>query len=271
MTDPILQPEEHAAENTPHGSIDQKPSRPFDLVTLPSGGKLYKTGPLANTEELEVYYLTAKEEDILTAPNLLRSGKVMETVLRNVLVDRSIDAKKMLLGDRNAILVWLRSTGYGAEYLVNLNCNVCNKKFEHEFNLAELNIRKLKINPDEDGLFDVSLPVTKKIARVSFLTAEEDDAVDAAIENRSRKLKGTGNPATLRLMAYVKEVVGISADEKKSFIENLPVKDSRTIRKFMHDNEPCVIMQQDAKCTMCGEINEEVVIPITSRFFWPDS
>jgi len=267
MSDPVFQPEEHAAENaTRSGELSNQ--RPFDIVTLPSKGLLYTEGPLKGKEELEVYYLTAKEEDILTAPNLLRSGRVMDHLLRSVLVDRSINPEDLYLGDRNAILVWLRSTGYGAEYPVDISCRFCNSTFEHEFDLSELDIRFLEKEPDEEGLF--YLPVTKKTVRVRFLTVADDYAVDKLVEQRAKKTGGSGNPMTAKLMAHVRDVEGLEPDARKNFIESLPVRDSKAIRSFISKYEPSIVMRQDAKCKSCGELNEEVVIPITQRFFWPE-
>lgn len=271
MADPIFQPEEHSQESRPQGSADQTPTRPFDTVELPSRGKLYTEGPLKDADSIDVYYLTAKEEDILTAPNLLKSGKVIDHLLRSVLVNRDIDPTQLLLGDRNTILVWLRSTGYGSDYPVNLACKHCGKTFEWEFDLSTLDIRYMDSDPDEDGTFPIELPASKKTARIRFLTAKEDAQIDKAIEERSRKLKGSGNPMTMRLQAYVSEVEGLDADGKRNFIQTMPVRDTRKIRKFIADNEPSVIMKQDARCTACGEVNEEATVPITERFFWPDA
>jgi hypothetical protein len=271
MTDHILQPEEHANENIPVSSADQQPSRPFDIVPLPSKGLLYKDGPLAGKEALEVYYLTAKEEDILTAPNLLRSGKVMDVLLKAVMVDRKIDVSQLLLGDRNAILVWLRSTGYGADYPVALQCEHCNRKFEYTFDLGALDVRFLECEPDDEGLFGLDLPASKKFVRLKFLTGADDEELDKMIRMRAKKVGGTGNPMTVRLFKIVADVEGLDDNEKRRFLETLPAQDSRTIRKFIFNNEPTVLMQQDAECTECGEENAEVVIPITPRFFWPDS
>jgi hypothetical protein len=76
---------------------------------------------------------------------------------------------------------------------------------------------------------------------------------------------------TAKLNAYVREVVGLDETQKRQFLATLPAADSRTIRKFVADHEPSVILEQDAKCTRCGAVNEGVNIPITSRFLWPDS
>lgn len=270
MADPILQPEDHAHENR-REIVDEKPTRAFDVVELPSQGKLYTEGPLKGRQFLDIHYLTAKEEDILTAPNLLKSGKIIDYLLKSVMVDKTIDPEQLLLGDRNTILVWLRSTGYGSEYPVGLTCKHCGTQFENEFDLASLDIRHLTVDPTEDGTFPVDLPVTKKRAHVRFLTAAQDSELDKIIETRSRKLKGSGNPMTLRLQSYVVEIEGMDEAEKRSFIETLPVRDSQAIRQFIRDNEPSVIMKQDAQCPHCGTVNEEVAVPITERFFWPDA
>jgi hypothetical protein len=270
MSNPILQPEEHANENRPAPAPQQSDTRPFDVVPLPSKGLLYKEGPLAGLEAIEVYYLTAKEEDILTAPNLLRSGKVMDHLLKAVIINKKIDPAQLLLGDRNAILVWLRSTGYGKEYPVPLSCKHCGKTFAYEFDLAELDVRFLDTEPDADGLFAIDLPVSQKTARIKLLTAADDERVDSAVDSRARKLGGTGNPMTMRLFEHIVEIIGLDATETRKLIETMPVKDTRTIRKFIAGIEPSVIMRQDATCTQCGELNEEVVIPITPSFFWPD-
>lgn len=270
MADPILQPEEHANESRPAGT-PLEPTRPFDIVQLPTKGKLYREGPLAGRDHVEVYYLTAKEEDILTAPNIIQSGKMLDILLKSALKDRSIDPGKMFLGDRNTILVWLRSTGYGAEYKASIQCEFCGSHFANTFDLSALDVRELDIDPDESGLFPVTLPVTKRTVRVQFLTAEADAALDKAIEQRAKKLGGGGSPMTMRLQAYVQEVEGLDPDEKRSFIETLPVADSRAIRKFIADHEPSVVMKQDAICTECGKTNQEVSVPVTTRFFWPDA
>lgn len=270
MADPVFQPEEHANESMSQGT-PLEATRPFDIVQLPTKGRLYTEGPLAGRDHVEVYYLTAKEEDILTAPNIIQSGKMLDILLKSVLKDRSIDPAKMYLGDRNTILVWLRSTGYGAEYPATIQCEFCSSHFINTFDLSSLDVRTLDIEPDEDGLFSVQLPATKRIARVQFLTAEADAALDAAIEQRAKKLGSGGNPMTARLQAYVQEIDGLEPDAKRGFIEQLPVADARAIRKFIADHEPSVVMKQDAVCTECGKTNQEVTVPVTARFFWPDA
>ena len=215
MANPILDPEGHASDNVTASPTNEQ-VRPFDLVELPSKGKLY-AGELKDKTHVEVFYLTAKEEDILTSPNMVNSGKMFEYLLKSVFVNKNIDPSDLLLGDRNTLLTWLRTTGYGSDYNAQLQCTSCNGKFEYTFNLAALDLRYLTVEPDADGTFDVFLPVTKKTAKVCFLTAREDAEVDEVVASRSQKLGGTGNPMTEKLRKYIKEIDGVPTDKLKDF------------------------------------------------------
>ena len=89
-------------------------SVPRDYVMLPSKGRIYPTNsPLHNLEEIEVRHLTAADEDILTSRALLRSGKAIDTMLSNVIMNKSVNINDLISGDKNAILTFLRITGYG--------------------------------------------------------------------------------------------------------------------------------------------------------------
>jgi len=96
---------------------------PRDFVMLPSKGVIYPIdSPLHGLEEIEVRHLTAQDEDVLTSRSLLRSGKALDAVLNNVILNKSVKADKMISGDKNAILTFLRITGYGPEYVVQIDC-----------------------------------------------------------------------------------------------------------------------------------------------------
>ena len=98
-------------------------SVPRDYVMLPSKGRIYPAdSPLYNLEEIEVRHLTAADEDILTSRALLRTGKAIDTMLSNVLMNKSINVDDFISGDKNAILTFLRITGYGPEYDVEVDC-----------------------------------------------------------------------------------------------------------------------------------------------------
>jgi hypothetical protein len=243
---------------------------PFDVVTLPSRGLLYKEGPLAGKDSVNVYYLTATHEDILTSPNLLQSGKMIDVLLQSVIKEIGVSSGSLLLGDRNAILVWLRSTGYGSDYPVRIRCRNCGESFDHEFNLAELDIKMLDEEPDEDGLFSYVLPVSKKKVRFGLMTGDDDNTIAKIAENKKVNKIKIDNTLTLKMSYMIKEIDG-NKDETfiKQFIEKLPVADSRAFRKNLYSIEPGIIMEQDATCSSCNNTTKEVV-PIQPNFFWPD-
>ena len=98
-------------------------SVPRDYVMLPSKGRIYpQDSSLYNMEEIEVRHLTAADEDILTSRSLLRSGKAIDTMLSNVIMNKSVRVEDLISGDKNAILTFLRITGYGPEYEVEIDC-----------------------------------------------------------------------------------------------------------------------------------------------------
>ena len=102
---------------------------PTEIVELPSKGALYPPDhPLHGEETIEIKYMTAKEEDILTSQSLLRKGLAVERLLKSVVVDKRIDPKSLLVGDRNAVLYATRITGYGAEYPARVTCGNCTAK-----------------------------------------------------------------------------------------------------------------------------------------------
>ena len=119
-------------------------SVPRDFVMLPSKGRIYpENSPLYNIEEIEVRHLTAADEDILTSRSLLRSGKAIDTLLDSVIVNKSIKAEELVSGDKNAIMTFLRITGYGPEYNVDLTCPGCNEDIKSEFDLTQLTMNML--------------------------------------------------------------------------------------------------------------------------------
>jgi len=104
---------------------------PFDVISLPSEGKLYKNGKAS----LDVAYLNASDENIITNPNLLQSGKFLEILINRKLLRTNLKYADLHVGDRNAIMIWLRATGYGPTYNVALTDPVTGEDFEREIDL----------------------------------------------------------------------------------------------------------------------------------------
>ena len=249
-------------------------SVPRDYVMLPSKGRIYPTNsPLHNLEEIEVRHLTAVDEDILTSRALLRSGKAIDTMLSNVIMNKSVNVNDLISGDKNAILTFLRITGYGPEYEVEIDCPGCNENLKHEFDLSQLTMRFLDVNPvnEGDNRFDFTLPSGINIEFKLLNSAE-----DQQISDEQDKLKRTTNSPLEKNITtkYKHQIISVDGKDEQVFINNfvdtMNLRDSRAFRTYLEEVEPDVNMKQDYKCRMCGH-SEEVEIPVTVGFFWPES
>ena len=249
-------------------------SVPRDYVMLPSKGRIYPPdSPLHNLEEIEVRHLTAADEDILTSRALLRSGKAIDTMLSSVIMNKSINIDDLISGDKNAILTFLRITGYGAEYDVEMECPGCNDSIKHEFDLGKLTMRFLDVDPIGMGenRFDFVLPSGIRI-EFKLLNSAEDQKIS---DEQDRLKRTTNSPLEKNVTTkYKHQIIRVDDNEDQTFINNfvnaMNLRDSRAFRTYLEEVEPDVNMKQDFKCRMCGH-TEEVEIPVTVGFFWPES
>jgi hypothetical protein len=247
---------------------------PHELVPLPSSGRVYpQDSSLYNLESVEVRPMTAREEDILTSRALLKKGTVVTELIRSCLVDKTINPNELLGGDRNALMVAIRITGYGPEYKAEIECNECNVKSPHEFNLGELPIKRLEIEPVTPGsnIFQFQLPYSKKTVRFRFLTGRDEEEILAVSEKQKKLGLSSESNVTTNLMHSIVSIDGIEDRAKISnFIKHMPARDSLALRNFIKDNEPGVVMKQDTSCPSCGH-TEEVNMPLGVTFLWPSA
>ena len=247
---------------------------PLEIVPLPSSGKVYSPdSSLHAMEAVEIRPMTAREEDILTSRALLKKGTVITELLRSCLVDKSVNPADLLGGDRNALMVAIRITGYGPDYNAEIECQACNTKTQHEFNLAELPIRRLELNPVVPGanLFQFTLPFSKKAVKFRYLTGRDEEEILALSEKQKKLgLSGESN-VTTSLMHSIVSVDGIEDRAKiANFIKHMPARDSLALRNYIRDSEPGVIMKQETSCPSCGH-SEEVNMPLGANFLWPSA
>ena len=117
---------------------------PTDFVELPSQGKFYpKDSPLYGVEKVEVRFMTAREEDLLVSPALVKEGIAMDRVIESILVDKRIKAKDLLVGDKTAILINARKNAYGDEYKFPFICTSCGKLNETSKNLSDIGSKEI--------------------------------------------------------------------------------------------------------------------------------
>lgn len=247
---------------------------PQELVPLPSNGKVYsQDSSLHGVELVEIKAMTAREEDILTSRALLKKGTVITELIKSCLIDKSVNVLDLLSGDRNALMVAIRITGYGPEYAVELECPECNVKSPHEFNLAELPIKRLEIEPVIPGanLFEFMLPLSKKNVKFKFMTGRDEEEMMVLAEKQKKLGLPSDNNVTTSLLYSIQSVDGIDDRSKISnFVKNMPARDSLALRNFMRDHEPGIVMKQETTCSACGH-SEEVSMPLGVTFLWPST
>lgn len=247
---------------------------PREYVPLPSQGKIYpKNSNLHGADEVEIRHMTAQDEDILTSRSLLRSGRAIDALLKNCIMDNSVNPDNMLAGDRNAIMIALRVTGYGSDYPVDVECPECSSRTTHTFDLSKLNMKFLGAEPLDMGenLFDFTLPTSKKVVHFKLLTSIEEQKIAEEQEAIKKKL---GNPVDTFVTTRLKsQIVSIDGNTDKRYINNfvnsMNVRDSREFRKYMSEIEPDIDMSQVWVCPSCGAKNEGE-LPIQANFFWPE-
>lgn len=242
-------------------------------VSLPSLGKLYPKGhPLHDVDFIDLKEMTAKEEDILSSKILLKKGTAIDRLLDNCIVDKRINHKDLLVGDRNTILLALRISGYGPEYNINISCPECGLAQEAELMLDKVNIKTLELGTQEVGIneFEFKLPKSGSVVKFKLLTSGEETEVAKTQENLRKLTKSdTENLVTSRMLRQILSVDG-NSDRRfvLDFINSMPIFDSRAFREYVESIEPDVIMKSEFVCKDCNEVST-VDIPITTEFFWP--
>ena len=252
-------------------------SVPTEHVELPSAGKYYpENHPLHNAETIEIKYMTAKEEDILTSPSLLKKGLTIERLLRSIILDKKIDPQHLLSGDRNAILVAARITGYGEDYAAKLTCPSCYTPNDWSVDLATVMDSPrttfldspYNIKDNQDGTFDINLPKTDLNVTVKLLTGRDEKMIASAIEKR-KKHKLDESQLTEQLKQMIIAVNGRqNPAEIDQFINFVPAFDSKYLRNAYAALVPNINMKHDFTCSTC-DYNDVVEVPLTAEFFWP--
>lgn len=245
---------------------------PVEIVPLPSAGKAYPTShSLHGRDKVEIRAMTAREEDILTSRALLKKGTVISELIKSCLVDRSINPVDLLTGDRNALMVAIRITGYGADYDAEIECTECNTKAPQQFNLGELPIQHLEIEPVEPGmnLFEFKLPYSKKTVRFKFMTGRDEEEIVATQEKQKKLGLQADAAVTTNLLYSIVSIDGVEDRGKiAGFVRMMPARDSLALRNYIRDNEPGIRMRQETVCPSCGH-SEEVGMPLGVTFLWP--
>ena len=235
---------------------------PTEIVELPSKGLLYPEGnPLAEGK-VEMKYMTAKEEDILTNQAYIKQGIVLDKLLQSLIVTK-INYDDLIVGDKNALMVAARVLGYGKDYdfvyddesyVVDLS-TIENKVFDESL---------IKKGTNE---FSYTLPNSGNLITFKILTAGDDKKIDAELAGLKKINKDSSPELSTRLKYIITSVNGDrEAKTIREFVDNhLLARDSRLLREYIRQVQP------DIDLTFTTTSGEEVAIPVNLSFFWPDA
>jgi len=239
---------------------------PYDLIPLPSEGKIYQSKKTA----LKIAYMTAADENILTNPNLLESGKFLEVLFDRKIMDDELSYKDLHVGDRNAIMLWLRATGYGEIYPVELLDPANGELFNADIDLSKLAIKKLKAEPNEEGFFDFTLPISKVPIKFRLLTVGDVEEIEEHVHKMQEEYGDEYSDAiTYTLEKHIVEVNGSRArDYIREFAYSMRIMDSRKLREYIETIESGIDLTVTIK-TPGGE-SITTGFPLNINFFWPE-
>ena len=239
---------------------------PYDVVELPSQGLLYKS----KKKSVKVEYLTAYDENILTSPNIINTGKVIDVLLERKIKDLDFSPNDLLEGDRMAILIFLRATAFGESYTQPVIDPSSHKVVEGIINLVELEQKKLTVNPDKNNEFDFVLPNSKKYIKFRFLTGKDEDEINKTDEElMTRNSSNISSKTTLRLDRAIMEIDSVRDKMKLSnTIKNLTILDIRSLNKYISELEPGIDFKTVARIPGGGSV--DTFLRINKNFFWPD-
>tara|TARA_R110001592_G_scaffold174807_3_gene413745 strand:- start:2645 stop:3394 length:750 start_codon:yes stop_codon:yes gene_type:complete len=244
----------------------KQPQFPAEEVTLPSKGLLYPEDSPLRKGIIEMKYMTAREEDILTNPNLIENGTVIDKLLESLIVT-PIDYNTLLTGDKDAILIAARVLGYGNEY-----------SFTHRGEEITIDLNNIKDKPLDESLvvegkneFSFTLPLSKKDLTFKFLTHGDETMIQKELKGAKRVNKTATNDLTTRMKHII---TSIDSDyEKKTIREYVDseflARDARELRNYIKKIQPSVDLSYDYE-DQRGNVTT-IDIPVGINFFWPDA
>lgn len=246
--------------------LENKFKLPTELVDLPSKGLLYPEGNPLREGKVEMKYMTAKEEDILTNQNYIKQGTVIDKLLSSLIVS-NINYNDLLVGDKNAIMVAARILSYGANYEFTYD----NQK--QSVDLGNLDPKPLhpEVEKATKNEFSFTLPETGNVITFKLINHGDEINIDQEIKGLQKINKESTSEVTVRLSHIITSING-STDKKdiREFVNNyFLAKDARAFRNYYNDLSPD--MNLKVTLTTSEGVEEDVELPIGINFFWPDA
>ena len=235
---------------------------PTETIDLPSKGLIYPTDHPLSSGKVEMKYMTAREEDILTNQSYISKGTVLDKLLDSLIMTEGVNVRDLLVGDKNALLIAARILGYGKDYNftyggenTTVDLSLLEPKFIHEHLFSK-----------GKNEFEYELPSTGVKVTFKLFTGKEELDIQKELEGLKKINKENSPELTTRLKYMLLSVNGDSERKViREFVDNhLLARDSRSLRNYVKSIQP------DIDLTFTNDSDEEVAIPINLNFFWPD-
>ena len=245
---------------------------PTEVLSLPSQGLLYPEDSPLRSGNIDVKYMTAKEEDILTSANLINQGVVIDRLLESIIADSKVKLDDMLIGDKNALMVGARVLGYGKSYPIMITDPDTNAQVEYEVDLSNLKNKDVDTSVfTGENKFEFELPYSKRVIGFKLLTHKDEREIKETQKGLEKveKLTGVSSILTTR---FKQQIISIDGSEDKKeineFVDNsFLAMDSREFRMYADSITPDIEMKFDYT-SQTGNVHT-MDIPLRVEFFWP--
>ena len=233
-------------KNTMNSNTDMDLVVGYEIVHLPSKGLFYES----KISEVAVEYMTSKDEDLLTTPSLIENGTVLDILINRKIKTKGIRSEDLLAGDREAIILFLRTSSYGVDYKVEVPDPRTGVFFKTSVDLSKLEWKEIKKTPNDNGLFSVEIPMGKKLIQFRLLTsAEEVQISKKAIALKEAYMQEFSEYRTMLLKQHIMSIDGNSDRVYiERFVDSMRVLDALTIRKEIIGVSPGIDMKTKFTC-----------------------
>jgi len=235
---------------------------PTEMVELPSKGLIYPEDSPLSKGKIEMKYMTAREEDILTNQAYIKQGTVLDKMLQSLIIT-NINYDDLIVGDKNALFIAARILGYGGNYTFDYDGQ------SHTADLSTLNNKEFDESLITKGIneFHFTLPYSETKITFKILTSADEKKIEKEL-NGLKKINKDNSPELSTRLKYIITSVGGDREEKtvREFVDNyLLARDSKALREYIK------LIQPDVNLNYTLSSGVEVTIPISLNFFWPDA
>ena len=245
---------------------------PTEIITLPSKGYFYPENSPLSKGEVEMKYMTAREEDIITSPNLLKQGIAIDKLLEALIVNKKVNISDLLIGDKNALIVGARILAYGKMYDFT-TFNDVGEEVDVSVDLTTLKDKEIDFDklPPNVNEFPFVLPNSKREVAVRFLTHRDEKEIG----REATALKKVSSTVVKTMTSRMKRLIAsVDGNSEKAYVNEFVDKellsvDALELRKYLNSINPDINLTTVA--TFPDGDEQEVAVEITAQFFWPSA